>query len=103
MSDTTDGIPTNAGAWEYLYDLIVARRAAVGQMPLQFPHARRVIMLAVGVVKLCRDPKDDPLGETVSTTVTAPTIFESGSRLNNESLRTFYVRGGGTLQISCEY
>ncbi len=103
MADTTFAIPTNAGAWEYLFDLVVARRIATAQMPLQFPHARRLIFLATGVVKVCRDPKGNPDGETISTTATAPTIFESGTRLNNESLRNFYVKGGGTLQISCIY
>lgn len=103
MADTTDGIPTNAGAWEYLYDKIVARRVATGQLPLQFPHARRLSFLATGVVKLTKDPKGNPVGETIPESPSAPRVKESGSMMNNESLRNYYVRGGGTLQVDCEY
>lgn len=100
MAETTDGIPTNAGAWEYLYDLIVARRIVAGQIPLPFPFGRRLKMLATGVVKICKNPIGNPVGETIPTTV--PVVFGSGSSLNNESLRTYYVRGGGTLQIEID-
>lgn len=103
MSDSTNAVPTNGGAWENLYDLVVARRAAAGQTPLQFPFARRLILLATGVVKYCKDPVGAPVGITVSTTATLPTIFESGTRLDNESLRTYFVTGGGTLQVDQEY
>lgn len=102
MADTTDGIPTNAGAWEYLFDLVAARRIAAGQIPLQHPHARRIKMLATGVVKICKDPIGNPAGETIPTVAPALT-YTSGTRLNNESLRTYYVRGGGTLQVEMDY
>lgn len=102
MADTTEGIPTNAGAWEYLYDLVVARRVAIAQIPVQFPHARRLTFLAVGVVKLCHDPKNNPVGIVVPT-VEPGLVRESSSRLNLENLRHWYVRGGGTLAITQEY
>ena len=103
MSDTTKGVVIPAG-WTYLFDLVEAQRVTNAQPPLRFPHARRLIFLATaGAVSLCRDPKGDPVGTAVSTVAADPTIYESGSRLNNESLRTFYAKGGGTLQVECEY
>lgn len=104
MADTTSGIVIPAD-WTYLYDLVAAQRIADGQPPLQFPHARRYIFLAAaaGTVFLCKDPKGNPAGIEVSADDINPTIYESGSRLNNESLRNFYARGGGTLQIDCDY
>lgn len=102
MADTTSVIPTNAAAWEYLYDLVVARRVANGQLPIQFPHARRLTFLAVGVVKLCHDPKGDPVGIVVPTAEPG-LVRESSSRFNLENLRHWYCKGGGTLSVTCEY
>lgn len=104
MADTTKGIVIPAG-WTYLYDLVAAQRVANAQPPLQFPHARRLIFIAAAAatVFLCSDPKGNPAGIEVSADDINPTIFESGSRLNNESLRNFYAKGGGTLEVHCEY
>lgn len=104
MADTTKGIVIPAD-WTYLYDLVAAQRVTNGQSPLQFPHARRLIFIAAaaGSVFLCKDPKGNPAGEEVSADDIRPTIRESGTRLNNESLRTYYAKGGGTLELHCEY
>jgi hypothetical protein len=103
MAETTPGIPTSGAGWEYLYDLITARRTALNKPPLMFPFGRRNTFLAVGVVKLCKDPTDAPVGITVSTDPLNPTVFESGNRHNHESLRNWYVTGGGTLEVTSEY
>lgn len=94
MADSTAGIPIPAD-WTYLFDLVAARRVALGKPPLQFPHARRLIFVAsaAGAVFLTKDPTDNPPGIEVSADDINPTIFESGSRLNNESLRTYYAKG----------
>lgn len=102
MADTTKGIVAPAG-WTYLYDLVVAQRVTNGQAPLQFPHARRFIMLATaGNVFITRDPKGDPAGVQISVTATAPTIIGGTTNASNESLRNYYIKGGGTLQLDCD-
>lgn len=104
MADTTKGIVVPAN-WTYLYDLITAQRIANGQPPIQFPFACRITFLAAaaGTVFICRDPTGNPAGQEVSADDINPTVFDAGHPIPSESLRTFYVKGGGTLQVDCDY
>ena len=104
MSETTGNVLTNAGAWEQLYPLIVARRTALNQAPIPFTSCRRIILLASGAVLYCKDPKANPVGVTVSVTPNAPTMFDGGGAKSEcESLRSFYVKGGGLLEVTIDY
>lgn len=104
MADATAGIVVPAG-WTYLYDLVAARRVTTGQIPLKFPHARRYILLAsaAATVFLTKDPKGNPAGIEISADDLNPTKIEGQGIANIESLRNYYVKGGGTLYLECDY
>lgn len=91
----------------YLYDLIIAGRVSDGQKPLEFPHARRLVLKApstnAGSVFLTKDPKSTAIGKKLI----ADAVYEeaSGGGTNNQSILGWYIYGnvGDKLEVTQEY
>jgi len=102
MGEQTAGIPTSAGTWENLGVLYEARRAALLQPKTLGTSARRITLIATGAVSYVKEPKSGSAG--ILLTPATPIVFGPGGELKEgESLRSFHVKGGGTLDVTLDY
>lgn len=100
-ADTTKVAVNSAGAFVYLYDLLVAARTAAGQVPVLTSAARRITFIASAAMRITTDPVGAPVG--IPLAIDTPKEFVSGSRLANEDIRHWFVKGVGDLEVVQEY
>lgn len=106
MGGTNTTVAVNsAGAYLYLYDLVVAARATALQKPLEFPYSRRLVLYqdAAGTVSMSSETIGNPDGILISDDAENPTIRQSSTLGSNENLRGWYVKGVGELHVVQEY
>lgn len=102
MSADVTKIPVNsAAAWLYIYDALVAARAASAQVPIPTSSARRLTFQASADMRLTTDPTAEPLGILLDADI--PQSFESGIGPAGEDVRKYFVMGVGDLEVTQEY
>lgn len=100
-ADTTKVTIDSAGAWLYVYDLVVAARAAAGQIPIPTSAARRLTFLAKVDMRLTTDALSGAEGILLDADI--PHMQESGIGPAGEDLRKWFIKGVGVFEVTQEY